>query len=228
VTTARSISSINTDGFNDPCPISYLQLFRRDTRGTYEFLTLVSKQIKKICQMSGIEWKIIPTIIISPHQDSGSGLIFSQKLGACNQTDKHYDPNWERVGPEDRNVKSSSFMYFENGLDGVHKAQQDAEALIAANPKISSLLQDVILASTFATINQKENYFLEIEKNKKRDLQSYTRLRVIDIDKFNYEDLSHEQFERNIQSMDWILSLDLSLSSPSKKSMIFPLGEFRL
>jgi hypothetical protein len=37
-------------------------------------LTLVSKKIKKICKMSGIEWKIIPTIIISPHQD---GIISS-------------------------------------------------------------------------------------------------------------------------------------------------------
>jgi hypothetical protein len=190
-------------------------------------LTLVSKQTKKICKMYGIEWKIIPTIIISPHQDSGSGLIFSQKLGAlaCDHANKH-PTNWERVSdvdPEDRTVKSSSFMYFENGLDGVHKARQDAEALIAANPKISLLLRDVILASTFATIDRKENYFLDIEKNKKRDLQSYTRLRVIDIDKFNYKDVSHEQFESNVQSMDWILSLDLSLSSPSKKSMIFPL-----
>ena len=88
------------------------------------------------------------------------------------------DPNWERVDPEaDSNVtvKSSSFMYFENGLDGVLKARQGAEALIAANPEISSLLRGVILASTFATIDRKEKYFLEIEakkkkKSKKRDL----------------------------------------------------------
>jgi hypothetical protein len=46
---------------------------------------------------------------------------------------------------------------------------------------------------------------------------------VIDIDKFDYKDVSHAQFERNVQSMDWILSLDLSLSSPSKKSLILPL-----
>jgi hypothetical protein len=86
-------------------------------------------------------------------------------LSKCN------DPNWERVDPEDRNVKSSSFMYFENGLEGVNKARQDAEALITGNPKISSLLRDVILASTFATIDRKEKYFLEIEakKKKKRD-----------------------------------------------------------
>ncbi|OEU10347.1 hypothetical protein FRACYDRAFT_247379 [Fragilariopsis cylindrus CCMP1102] len=86
------------------------------------------------------------------------------------------DPNWERVDPEDSNmiVKSSSFMYFENGLDGVLKARQGAEALIAANPKISSLLRVVVLASTFATIDRKEKYFHEIEakkkKKKKRDL----------------------------------------------------------
>jgi hypothetical protein len=88
-------------------------------------------------------------------------------LSKCN------DPNWERVDPEDCNVKSSSsFMYFENGLDGVLKARQDAEALIAANPRISSLLRGVILASTFTTIDRKEKYFLEIEakKKKKRDL----------------------------------------------------------
>jgi hypothetical protein len=63
-------------------------------------------------------------------------------------------------------------MYFENGLDGVLKARQDAEALIAANTEISLLLRGVILASTFTTINRQEKYFVEIEakKKKKRDL----------------------------------------------------------
>jgi hypothetical protein len=61
-------------------------------------------------------------------------------------------------------------------LSCVIKARQDAEALIAANAKISSLLRNVILASTFATIERKEKYFfVEIEAKKKK------RKRVIDL-----------------------------------------------
>jgi hypothetical protein len=110
------------------------------------------------------------------------------------------DPNWERVDPEaDSNVtvKSSSFMYFENGLDGVLKARQGAEALIAANPEISSLLRGVILASTFATIDRKEKYFLEIEAKKKKKSKKMSLLLLRPKKKMRRENINNNAITRD-------------------------------
>ena len=110
-----------------------------------------------------------------PYKYQAQLSSFSAAAAAHNNKRSCNDPNRERV--QVALGGSVSYMYFKHGLEGVIKARQDAEDLIADYPQSKFL--NLILTSTFATIDRGEKYFLdeiEAKKNKRKQLSSLISL----------------------------------------------------